>query len=243
MIALTLAIAVLLGLVHIFGGQLPFLKVDPRSRSLSAAGGITVAFIFLYLLPELNEFRQVLVDRHELGAFDELIYLVALAGVALFYFLEHFAYQHRSSPADIDADEPPFGHDYVFWVHMAWYALYNVIIGILLSYGRQEAMLGLVAYGVAMSVHFAVIDAAMRIHHRHVYSKTGRWILALAVILGWALGTAFDFPTTVVALFTGFLAGAMLINSVKDELPSGKQTRFGPFILGAAVCAAILLLI
>lgn len=243
MTAGTLLIAIALGLVHILAGHLSLRAAERRSPWLSAAGGVTVAFIFLYLMPELGEFRQVLVEHHALGAVEELIYVVALLGVVVYYGLEHLAANKRPDPADLDLDEPPFGHDYVFWLHMAWYALYNILIGILLLHGRQETVSGLLAYGLAMAVHIAVIDAAMRNHHRHVYERTGRWILAVTVLVGWALGAFVAVPIPALAAITSFLVGAMLINAVKEELPTGRQTRVGPFFAAAAVSSVILLAI
>ncbi len=243
MTLLTLFIAVLLGLVHLVGGRFSFLEIEPRSRWLSAAGGVTVAFVFLFLLPELADFGQVLLAHHELGLVEELIYLTAAGGVVLFYGLEHLAFHARPHHQKADPDEPPFGHDYVFWVHMAWYALYNTIIGVLLSYGAQETIAGLSIYGLAMAIHFAVIDATMRNHHRHVYRATGRWLLAIAILVGWAVGAFLSIPSFVLALITAFLVGAMLVNAVKDELPSGKETRFTPFLVGALISAALLMLL
>jgi hypothetical protein len=39
--------------VHAIGGRLRFLDVIPRSTWLSLAGGISVAYVFVHLLPEL----------------------------------------------------------------------------------------------------------------------------------------------------------------------------------------------
>ncbi|WP_404458429.1 hypothetical protein [Oceanobacillus kapialis] len=40
--------------VHFFSKSMKFIKDTPRSRFLSIAGGIAVAYVFIYLLPELN---------------------------------------------------------------------------------------------------------------------------------------------------------------------------------------------
>ncbi|MEO5659671.1 MAG: hypothetical protein ABIQ90_07735 [Polaromonas sp.] len=49
-----LASAGLLALVHLFGDQLRFLHAQPRSICLS------LAYVFLYLLPELQQHQQTL---------------------------------------------------------------------------------------------------------------------------------------------------------------------------------------
>ncbi len=240
MTAIAFFIAIILGLVHVFGTHLTFLEIDPRSGWLSAGAGVTVAFIFLYLLPELSHFRDLLSDHPHFGAIDELTYLLALTGVALFYAMEHLAFHTRR--ATDETDDSPFGHDYVFWLHMGWYALYNVIIGALLLYGDQTTPRGLATYGLTMAVHFSVVDASMRHHHRHVYRATGRWILAVAVVVGWALAALVPLSMALIAISTAFLAGGMLITAVKDELPSRQKTRLLPFLSGTTAAAVLLTL-
>lgn len=242
MIVLTLLIALCLGLVHVFGGRLSALASSGTERRwLSVCGGITVAFVFLYLLPELEYFRSHVAEHPTLGAFDEFLYLTVLIGVALYYGLEHLAYRARSHYHEVHPEESDPGHDYVFWLHMGWYAVYNIIIAVLLSHGEQETMRGLAVYGLVMAVHFVSVDAVMRRHHRHVYRKTGRWILAGAVVTGWGLGAFTSPSTTVVAIIIAFLAGGLLINAIKDELPSSEWAHFVSFLIGVAVFATIVI--
>jgi hypothetical protein len=49
----TLLVAVALASVHMFAGRLRFLDVTPRSVWLSSAGGASVAYVFLHILPDL----------------------------------------------------------------------------------------------------------------------------------------------------------------------------------------------
>lgn len=44
--------------IHLFSKNMLFLKALPRSRFLSIAGGISVAYVFLHLLPELGVFQD-----------------------------------------------------------------------------------------------------------------------------------------------------------------------------------------
>ncbi len=50
-----LLMALFLAAVHLFSGRLYFLDSVPRSRWLSIAGGVSVAYVFVNLLPELAE--------------------------------------------------------------------------------------------------------------------------------------------------------------------------------------------
>ncbi|MDV2992513.1 MAG: hypothetical protein N4J56_002167 [Chroococcidiopsis sp. SAG 2025] len=47
--------AVILALVHLFSGKLRFLEVTVRSIWLSASSGVSVAYVFVHILPELSQ--------------------------------------------------------------------------------------------------------------------------------------------------------------------------------------------
>jgi hypothetical protein len=60
LIALILALA--FALIHLFIGRMHVLSVTPRSRWLSAAGGVAVAYVFLHLLPELAAHQETFAE-------------------------------------------------------------------------------------------------------------------------------------------------------------------------------------
>ena len=49
----TLSAAILLAIIHVITPSLRFLWGTPRSIWLSLAGGVSVAYVFVHLLPEL----------------------------------------------------------------------------------------------------------------------------------------------------------------------------------------------
>ena len=57
-VTLPLVAAVTLALVHLLAGGLRFLRGTPRSVWLSAAGGVSVAYVFVHVLPELAEGQE-----------------------------------------------------------------------------------------------------------------------------------------------------------------------------------------
>lgn len=55
---LVAAVAVLV-VIHLFAGKLRFLNGVPRSRWLSIAAGVSIAYVFVRLLPELAAGQDV----------------------------------------------------------------------------------------------------------------------------------------------------------------------------------------
>ena len=232
------AVAALFALVHIAGKWMRFLQVTPRSIWLSFAGGVSLAYVFVHLLPELAE-RQERSLRHigEQGAGGVLelhAYLAALAGLATFYGLDRMVRLSKSG-----GDDPaPIG---IFWIHLGSYAVYNALVGYLLVHREGGDAGGLLVYALALGLHFAVNDQGLRDHHGRTYDRAGRWLLAAAPVAGWAAGLALSLSAVAVGLIFAFLAGGIILNVLKEELPEDRESRFWALALGAVVFSALLL--
>jgi zinc transporter ZupT len=241
MIYLTALFAAALALIHLLIGKLRFLDVVPRSRWLSASGGVAVAYVFLHILPELSSHQETFAKGLGLGeqAAEGWVYLVALTGLATFYGLERAVKISRGRSRNAG------GADVVeaktFWIHIGSFGLYNVIIGYLLLHREETGLWPLVAFFVAMSLHFVTNDFGLRQHHKERYDRSGRWVIAGTVVAGWALGTAAALPELVIGFLFAFLAGSVVLNVLKEELPEERQSRFRPFAAGCAACATLLL--
>lgn len=240
---LALALAATLGLVHLFAGTLRFLDSVPRSRWLSFGSGISVAYVFIHLLPELAAGQRVLeeVDAPLLVAVESHVWLVALLGLVVFYSLERKVRYSRQKNTS-EGREDKIDRE-VFWLHIGSFAAYNVLVGYLLLH-RPETDAGLSAlllFWFAMLSHFVVNDYGLREHHREEYTRIARWVLAVAVLGGCLLGFVVDIGEAAIALLLGFLGGGVVLNVMKEELPEERNSSIVPFALGAAAYAALLL--
>lgn len=232
----------LFALIHIGIGKLTMLDQTPRSRWLSAAGGVAVAYVFLHILPELASHRQTFVEALGAGeAFaEELVYSVALAGLAVFYGLERAMKLARRAP---DGDDGEINDASLFWLHIGSFGFFNVIIGYLLMHREEPGYSSLAIYGAAIGLHFVTTDFGLRRDHSDRYDRTARWILAGAVTGGWAIGAVAELPDIVIAFMFAFLAGGIVLNVLKEELPEERQSRFLPFLFGSAGYAMLLIAI
>jgi uncharacterized membrane protein len=233
-------VAVGLGLVHFFAGRLRFLDVVPRSRWLSFAGGTSVAYVFVHLLPELQQFQKVLEPAvGVLSYLDHHAYLVALFGLAVFYGIE------RSTKESRKENRITTGKDVssvkMFWISIISFACYNAVIGYLLVSERERDIQSLFFFASAIALHFVVNDYGLRQHHKDLYHRFGRWLLCAAIIVGALAGRSLEIAPGVLALMVSFLSGGIILNVLKEELPDERESRFSAFALGAAIFAAILL--
>ena len=157
----------------------------------------------------------------------------------VFYGLERLARTARASnreAAGEDATSTP-----VFWLHMATFAVMNALIGYLLLHNQERSLQALALFFVAMLLKFLVNDHALHDAHKAKYDRLGRWLLAGAVLLGWGIRYLHRFPDAVPIVLQGLLAGAVLLNVLKEELPEARQSRYWAFALDAVAYGALLL--
>ena len=217
-----------------FAGKLRFLDVLPRSRWLSAAGGISVAYVFLRIFPELAEAQANIGKNLKLLPWIEHhAYLAALAGLAIFYGLEKMMKER-------DSDGSQTSTAGVFWLHIGSFSVYNALIGYLLVHREEMDLRGLAFYSIAMTLHFLVNDFGLRKHHHRNYDRIARWILSVAIITGWAIGTLTEIDRAALDILFAFMAGGVILNVLKEELPEERKSKFLPFAAGIVVYSALL---
>lgn len=234
--------ALFLALIHFWADKIHFSKI-PRSKWLSFAGGVSVAFIFVHVLPELKEWQEGFAQDSTSGVvpfIDHHLYLVALLGLAVFYGLERQARISAESKreAEVDEDKDTTG---IFWVHILSFAVYNFLIGYLLVHREDNTTYSLIIFTTAMAFHFVVNDFGLLDHYERSYQKRGRWIIALSVIFGWLLGAFTEVPDAYIGIMYAFVAGAVIMNVLKEELPEERKSKFLFFLLGIIAYSIILL--
>jgi uncharacterized membrane protein YhaH (DUF805 family) len=219
--------------VHVGAGGLRFLDVVPRSAWLSAAGGISVAYVMVHLLPELGAGQKAVNEGlPALDFLEDHVYLMALVGLALFYWVEL-----ASRPAARGKASSRF------WFSVGSFAVYNAVIGYLVIHRQDESQMGLALFSIALGLHFVVNDHALRERHERDYDTVGRWALVAAIAVGWVLGELTEISESALGLLIAFVGGGVILNVMKEELPEDRQSRFWAFALGAAAYATLLQLI
>ncbi|MBE9070643.1 hypothetical protein IQ260_28795 [Leptolyngbya cf. ectocarpi LEGE 11479] len=238
-----LALATCLGLVHIFASRTQWLTKIPQRWWISIAGGVSIAYIFLDILPELSH-AQAEIQHSRIGMIRYLehhVYLLALLGLALFYGLEKLALRSRSHQHENHGKD--YTHPGIFWIHVISFGMYNGILGYLLRESENHGLIACLILFFALALHFVVNDVGLREHHKHMYDRIGRWLLAGAIVLGWAVGEAFHLDEAAIAAIWALVAGGIILNVLKEEFPEEQESHFGMFFAGAALYSVVLLAI
>ncbi|HSW93175.1 MAG TPA: hypothetical protein VLJ15_02335 [Gammaproteobacteria bacterium] len=205
---------------------------------ISFSGGVAVSYVFLHMLPDLVEYNkpigEYLLKNSWLTSYTELlIYIVALFGFLVYYGLDLFAERYRRK-----------GHDdnLVYGLHLSMFCLYNFLITYTMSLRVVSSITATVLFTVAMALHFMLTDQKFCRLYPHRFNHIGRFVLISALLSGWMCSVIFD-PVNVfvVALMVAFLAGSVLLNVFREELPEARTANYAWFAGGAFIVAAVLL--
>src|SRR5690625_1105337 len=151
MLGMSFIAALCLAGVHLFADRLRALEGPPRNVWLSASGGLSVAFVFLSLLPELPRNQQNIErsgNQAILDFLDHHVCLLALSGMVAFYGLERLAKRiGRQDQTEQSRRER------TFWAHLASFSIYNLVIVHMLV-GEASSLRSLAIFLLAMALHF-----------------------------------------------------------------------------------------
>lgn len=232
-----------LGLLHVFSGSLRWIDRLPARQWFSFGAGVSIAYVFVDVLPILARGQAALdaQSRPVLQVIPYLVYVVALFGLMVFYSLEVVAKRSRRENVQLvreDCTTPG-----VFWVHTGAFALYNGLLGYLLSETEHHGLLPCTLLFFALALHFTVNDHAFRSHHKASYDRYGRWVLAFAVLVGYLMGVGYQVGESTISILWAFVAGGLILNVIKDELPEDRESSVSFFVGGLAGYAAVLVLV
>ncbi|TLS36606.1 hypothetical protein [Pseudalkalibacillus caeni] len=226
--------ALFLVVVHLLAQYIHVIDSISKKRVLSIAGGVSVAYVFIHILPEFKHHQEAIEQQAEwLSFLEHHVYMTSMLGLIIFYGLEK-AVKHskKKYKEEYGENKPSPG---AFWVHMSSFFVYNALIGYLLVHREGEGgWVNLLLYSIAMGLHFFVVDYSLRTHHKDRYTNKGRWILSIALLVGWGVGALTEIPDPMLALLFAFLSGAIILNVLKEELPEERQSSYWSFALGAA---------
>jgi hypothetical protein len=260
-------IAVVLAGLHHAAPRLRKLPFVPERATGSFAGGLAVAYVFLHLLPEIAEGNESIgealrdvVDPTPL--LDLGIFVVALAGFAAFYGLQRLADRRAPAAAPAAARVPvavgggsraragtgapgsapePAG---VYWLHLGSFVVYNGLITYTMALRLRTGVAFAVLFAVAMGLHFVLTDRSLEEHYPRRFPRSGRLLLAVALLAGWLLDAVLaPTSTLLVALLTALLGGSILLNVFKEELPSTGRSSYPWFLVGLLLYGGLLALI
>jgi len=237
----TFIASALFAAIFIFGWRLHRHRT-PRSV-LSLGAGATAAYVFVHMLPELNEAGTVFVADtvgRALPAPELRVYTAALLGFVIFYGLENLVAWSREQGKGGREPAPRKASDPVFLLHVGGFALYAWLVCYLMVRGISDQPLPIALYALAMGLHFLGVDRSLLEEHGTAYLRVGRFVLAAFALGGWGVAMVSELSRPMLITALGVISGGVVMNSMVMELPHEKDGRFWPFVAGATLYTLLL---
>lgn len=215
----TLLITIVLCLIHLSGEKLGKIFDTTKHGAHSLGGGMAIAYVFLYLLPELELGDQVL---------GEPVHFIALAGFTGYYAAERWAALHKNSESTS------------FHLRLGMLAIYNWLIIYSLPEVVETGAGYALLFSVTLGLHLLSSDYNLRSLYRKRFQSYGRWVLFGALVLGF-INDIFHEPVDpfVASIWTALLSGFVLSSVFRDEAPDFQTAKLSWFVLGVSSFASV----
>lgn len=213
-----------LAAIHLFANRPKILGWVWRGQFLSFASGVSLSYVFVDLLPALEKGAPVLkrTFEHVIPFLELHTYLIALLGILFYYGV-----QSRISPKKTQ------------WLPFSSYLLFNFFVGASLSDSSNPEIQPLTLFTIAIGLHYFITDHLSKISDK----KLVLWSLICALFVGYLIGNLAKIPDTVTAIGISFVAGGILLNTFRYELPKREKDGYFWFVCGALLYTAILLVL
>lgn len=216
-------------LVHLGAEKTRSLPQRTQARILSMGGGVSIAYVFIDILPKLSKSDQT-ISESLVGIFPFVeghAYITALLGFILFFM--------------VDRSKASFKKETYFLISLSSYALFNFLVGYAVADINNPEVRPLPLFTIAIALHYFVNDYSLVHDHGEQYDATGRWLLIGFLFLGWLMGLWIVLSPASVALVSAFIGGGIIMNVTRHELPTDNPHSTNVFLLSAAIYTAILL--
>ncbi len=239
---MTFLTILVLAVVHLFAGTAAELRQPWGPRVLSAASGISVAYVFLDLMPALADDQDLVHRAGLLPAIDGDVYVLALIGLTMSLWVETASRESRRrsrARGEVDQTGAP-----TFWLSILSFVIFNAAIAYAVASPADSAVDPLWMFALAMGLHFLANDHSLVEHHGARYQTLGRWLLVAGLAAGYLFGSLspVDIRPEVLALVLSYVGGGTILNILRHELPdTDRSTDVIAFAAGAAAYGILLL--
>ncbi|MCH8741547.1 hypothetical protein IH779_01465 [Patescibacteria group bacterium] len=214
-----------LGAIHFWNEKIFFKRETIKAKTMSFVAGASVAYVFLYLLPDLYK---------GVASINQWIFIFILLGFSLIHVLEKYFYQHTA------------GEERLFRfkeIHFFIFFLYYFIIGIILvDFLKLSIFNGLLLF---MPVLFYAAVSRVSFVEVHVHireQKFFRILLTLATFLGVLSASVILENAFLYHILLAFVIGAFFYIVIMDFIPREAKGRSEYFLLGISVYTILIIL-
>ena len=215
----SLILGLLLGVIHFFSDKFKPEEGEKHYRIFSFAAGISIAYLFLDLLPHTYEAATHLKSS---------VFIFLLIGFALFHLSEKYLYQHnvkdRLASTKLQS------------LHTIAFFIYYFMVGLVLCEKAHSGYFDALLFLLPVGIHAALSTASLSEIHGEFNELLGlKLLLSSSCLLGVILALFLPISPTVNNILVSFIAGILLYIFVKEFLPEKKEGQPIFFVIGVVL--------
>jgi hypothetical protein len=203
-----LLVALILGATHIIAPRIFGFR---NARTEAFGGGLSVAYVFLHLIPSLDASDDVVGPR---------VYFVALLGFVVFYGL------------DVLFLPPKDTHPTRYHAYLWAFFLYDGLLVFTLALALPPTPILTLVFALSLALDVLDTDLALQAEYGERFVKSGRWVLLAGVAAGYALSLVRRPDPLVIDILTAALAGFMMFHTFNGQFPAARNKKFPAFLVG-----------
>ncbi len=205
-----LLVALILGAAHLISPGVFRLRRYPAQQE-AFGGGLSVAYVFLHLIPSLDASDKVVGPR---------IYFVTLLGFVLFYGL------------DVLFQAPKQNHPIKYHAYLWVFFLYDGLLVFTLGLQLPPTPILTLVFAFSLALDVLSTDIELQKQYGGRFVRSGRWILLAGVVVGYALNLFRRPEPFVIDVLTAALTGFMMFRTFNGQFPASRNKKFPAFVLG-----------
>lgn len=204
-----------------------------RKRLISFAAGISVTYVMIVLLPEINQGVYYL---------DRIMFFFVLIGFVAFYLIEKHVFQHTN--------RDKLYHELTI-VHRGSLFIYHILVGIVIVRLVRDNVFSGILFFLPLVFHSAINDIVVHRSHEILHEKNHKLrrhalrkrlmhpikklLFASSTIIGVLIALTVAIPPQIGFAFTGLVAGMLFLLVIRESLPADKEGDATFFVIGVVV--------
>jgi zinc transporter ZupT len=221
---LAIACGGIVAIVHYFSQRMDPPHGRTRYRVISLAAGVSIAYLFLHLLPETYEAATHL---------RQWVFIFLLAGFSVFHLVEKLIYQH--------ADRQRLAWE-LKEVHSISFFVYHFIVGIAVEDKFKVSAVEGVLFVIPITLHAFLSTASLSSIDGEVSEKPlARLLLSVSTLLGVIFAMLVPMPAVIDNILVSLIAGVLLYIIVREFIPEKEKGEPAFFAIGLAAFFVVVL--
>ena len=198
---------IILALTHFFSNRIEQAFENKKMDFISFSAGISTAYLFLILLPDLYLGYQQL---------NSMIFFILLSGFTIFHLTEKWVYQNNSTWGNLK-------HKLKEVHGITWFA-YHVLLGILLAELAEVNLINGMLLFVPVLFHTAISTFSLeQLHDQLKYALPARALLSISTLIGITIAAHLSIPHIVTIILYALVGGAMFFIIIREYIPPERQ--------------------